>query len=63
MFKNTERFSPAAAAFLRQGYYTDALAGTKEYYEFWDRERDRCLYGFELDGVRITGYHYFYLNY
>ena len=63
MFRDTARFSPAATAFIAQGYYTDALPGTKEYYEFWDKERDRCLYGFEVDGVRITGYHYFYLNY
>lgn len=63
MFKDTHLFSPAAAEYLKQGYYTDALAGTKEYFDFWDRERDRCLYGFEVNGVRITGYHYFYLNY
>lgn len=63
MFKDTHLFSPAAAEYLKQGYYTDALAGTKEYFDFWDRERNRCLYGFEVNGVRITGYHYFYLNY
>ena len=63
MFKDTHLFSPAATHYLEHGYYTDALDGTKEYYDHWDRERDRCLYGFEVDGVRITGYHYFYLNY
>ena len=63
IFQNTHNFSPAARTYLKSGYYTDALAGTKEYYEFWDTERSRCLYGFEVDGVRITGYHYFYLNY
>jgi len=63
MFKDTHLFSPAASHYLEHGYYTDALDGTKEFYDFWDRERDRCLYGFEVNGVRITGYHYFYLNY
>ena len=63
MFKDTRLFSPAATHYLENGYYTDALDGTKEYYDFWDKERNRCLYGFELNGVRITGYHYFYLNY
>lgn len=63
MFKDTHLFSPAANHYLEHGYYSDALDGTKEYYDFWDRERDRCLYGFEVNGVRITGYHYFYLNY
>lgn len=62
-FKDTHLFSPAAQSYLDKGYYTDAIDGTKEYYDFWDRERDRCLYGFEINGVRITGYHYFYLNY
>ena len=63
MFTDTHLFSPAAQCFLEKGLYTDALPDTKEYFEFWDRERDRCLYGFEVNGVRITGYHYFYLNY
>lgn len=63
MFTDTHKFSPAATDYIEKGYYTDALAGTKEYYEFWDKEKDRCLYGFEVNGVRITGYHYFYLNY
>jgi hypothetical protein len=62
-FKDTHLFSPAATVYLDKGYYTDALPGTKDYYEFWDKERDRSLYGYEVNGVRITGYHYFYLNY
>jgi len=62
-FVDTHRFSPAATLYMKQGYYVDALEGTREYYEFWDKEASRCLYGFEVDGIRITGYHYFYLNY
>ncbi len=63
MFKDTHLFSPAAKSYLEKGYYTDALDGTKEYYDFWDKEMSRCMYGYEVNGVRITGYHYFYLNY
>ena len=63
MFKDTHLFSPAANHYLEHGYYSEALDGTKEYYDYWDKERDRCLYGFEVNGFRITGYHYFYLNY
>ena len=62
-FTDTQRFSPAAALYMEQGYYTDALEGTKQYYEFWDKEKDRCTYGYVVDGIKITGYHYFYLNY
>jgi len=59
-FKNTHLFSPAANHFKEYGFYTDAIPDTKEYYEFWDEERRRCLLGYEIDGVEITGYHYFY---
>ncbi len=62
-FKSTKLFSPAATHFNEHGVYTDAIPGTKDYYDFWDSERDRCLNGYEVDGVKITGYHYFYLNY
>ena len=62
-FKNTHLFSPAAKTFIEYGYYTDAIPGTKEYYEFWDEEKKRCLLGYEVNGVKVTGYHYFYLNY
>ena len=63
IFTNTHKFSPAATLYMEQGYYTDTLPGTKQYDEFWDREKDRSLYGYVVDGVKITGYHYFYLNY
>ena len=62
-FKNTHLFSPAANAYKKYGFYTDAIPGTKEYYEYWDKESGRCLHGYEVEGVKVTGYHYFYLNY
>jgi hypothetical protein len=63
MLKNTNRVRPAALAFLKDGVYTKALPGTREYYEYWDTERKRCLYGYIIDELHITGFHYFYLNY
>tara|TARA_R110000851_G_scaffold183230_3_gene332344 strand:- start:12206 stop:14200 length:1995 start_codon:yes stop_codon:yes gene_type:complete len=62
-FKDTARLSPAANHFLKHGYYTNALPGTKTYYDYWDTEKQRCLYGYEAGGTKITGFHYFYLNY
>ena len=62
-FRNTDRVRPAALSFLKNGYFTNALPGTKEYYEFWDEEKTRCLYGYTIDELHITGFHYFYLNY
>jgi len=74
-FTNSKVFSPAARAFkeneqkYKEGFYTTALPNTTEYYQFWKEERNRCLNGYEpiVDGepcgVRISGEHYFYLNY
>ena len=63
MFINTDRVRPSAVTFLEKGYYTGALPGTREYYDFWDEEKRRCMYGYEVDELMVTGFHYFYLNY
>ena len=63
MFKETDRVRRAALSFIENGHYTSALPGTKDYYDFWDEERKRCLYGYTVDDLHITGFHYFYLNY
>jgi hypothetical protein len=62
-FTDTDRLRPSAISFLTNGYFTNALPGTKEYYEFWDEEKKRCLYGYNVDELHVTGFHYFYLNY
>ncbi len=61
--KDTHLFAPAAAHYIEYGFYTDALPGTKQYYEYWDEEQHRCMHGYEVNGVKISGFHYFYLNY
>ena len=60
---NTEQFKPAAKKFLEDGYYCDAPPKTKDYYDFWLEEQRRCNEGYSVGGQRITGSHYFYLNY
>jgi len=78
-FNDSSVFSPASNAFKKsrednsgtgvEPSYTSAIPGTIEYKEFWTKERDRCLQGYEpyIDGkpcgVRIPGEYYFYLNY
>ena len=54
MLKATNRGRPAALTFLDKGYYTSALPGTKDYYDFWDEEKNRCTYGYKIDGLHIT---------
>jgi len=68
-FVNTREFSRAALNFVNSGnnederYYTSAPSGTGAHKEFWDEEDKRCREGYTVGGVRITGPHYFYLNY
>jgi hypothetical protein len=62
--KNTDKFRPAAIHFHQYGFYTSAPKGTTQFYEYWDEETRRSLYGYTTpDGDFISGYFYFYLNY
>lgn len=60
---NTSVFSEAANTFLKKGYYTPDPWGSPAWYEYWTEERRRCIEGYSVGGARITGEHYFYLNY
>lgn len=67
-FHDSSVFSPAARAFNKNKAsgnpaYTLAIPGTTQYIRFWEQERDRCVNGYEVGGVRIPGEYYFYLNY
>lgn len=57
-FVNTRLFSPIALDGL-----TTAPPDSYEYYDWWKQEEHYCKHGFESGGVKITGIHYFYLNY
>lgn len=60
---NTNYFREAAIKFIKDGYYCAAPAGSTEWFDFWKEERRRCIEGYSVGGCRITGDHYFYLNY
>lgn len=63
-FTNTEYLSEAANDFKRnKGVYTKAPYGSKEYKDYWDMQKKRCLNGFTVGDLSITGRHYFYLNF
>ncbi len=62
-FINSEVFSEEARHFLRYGYYTNAPYGSKDYNDYWDEQEKRCLEGYSVGGVRITGRHYYFLNF
>jgi hypothetical protein len=59
---NTSYFQETANYFTKHGRYDDGDVGTYEYYEFWDRELERCDTGMKVGDMKITGDHYFYLN-
>ena len=62
-FINTGVFQVDGRNFLRHGYYTEAPIGTKDYNDYWDEQERRVLNGYTVGGVRVTGRHYFYLNF
>ena len=63
-FKDTHLLQPAANYFRKHGVYTKEVVDTKEYYDYWDEQERRCLEGYTSpNGIEITGYHYFYLNF
>jgi hypothetical protein len=63
MLANTREFQRSALHFEKYGFYCDAPPGTYDHKQFWDQEVKRCLEGYTVGGVSVTGYHYFYLNY
>lgn len=63
-FSNTDEFRQLAIKFDKDGFYTNLPKGTKEYIEFWKKQDDLCRVGMtNSKGIRITGPHYFYLNF
>lgn len=62
-FINTSGFTSPRDDFKLNGYYCVAPEDTIAFNQFWDEEEDVIDYGFEVDGVRITGRYYWWLNY
>lgn len=47
----------------RTGKYTEFKKGTKSYAEFWKERARRCRDGYEVNGYRLTGDNYFFINF
>lgn len=67
-FHDSKVFTPAANDFnynKSKGIpcYTTAIEGTTQYIKYWEEQKERCINGYTIGGVRITGEHYFYLNF
>lgn len=60
---NSQIFREEALNFKRHGYYCADPEGSPDWFNYWQTQRRRILNGYSVGGVRITGDHYFYLNF
>lgn len=60
---NPEPFRAAAECYEKNKYYTSYLPGSKPYKEYWKEQLRRCAEGYTVGKYRITGDHYFFLNF
>lgn len=60
---NTNEFRREALFFQKNGYYCAAPNGTEDYRQYWTEQLRRCLEGYTVGGVHISGDHYNYLNF
>jgi hypothetical protein len=63
MLVNTNLFREAGLHWNKHKVYTFAPMDSLPYVEFWDEETRRCIEGYSVGGMKISGRHYFYLNY
>lgn len=60
---NSSVFREEALRFINNGTYCNALSGTPDWFDYWEEQLKRCTNGYSVGGHKITGHHYFYLNF
>lgn len=60
---NSQVFREEALNFKKKGYYIRDPWDSPAWFDYWTEQRRRCIEGYEVGGVKITGEHYFYLNF
>jgi len=60
---NSQAFREEGNRFKKLGYYIADPWGSPAWYDYWMEQRRRCIHGYITGGVKITGEHYFYLNF
>lgn len=60
---NTQVFREEGTHFTKYGYYISDPWGSPAWLDYWTEQRRRCINGYTVGGVTITGEHYFYLNF
>ena len=56
-------FREEALKFQKNKIFCKAPTGTPDWFTYWEEQLRRCVEGYEVDGQKITGHHYFYLNF
>ena len=60
---NTEVFREEARKFQKYNAYCLDPWGSPDWFTYWQEQRNRIINGYSSGGVKITGDHYFYLNF
>lgn len=60
---NPDWFTEVRDLKVSSGHYTQYKPGTKSHRDFWSEQYRRCIEGYEVNGYRITGDNYFFLNF
>jgi hypothetical protein len=60
---NTEVFREEARKFQKYGTYCLDPWGSPDWFTYWQEQRNRIINGYSVGGVKVTGDHYFYLNF
>lgn len=56
-------FTKTARIYETKGSYTEFPPGSKPYKDFWREQFRRCVEGYTIGKYRLTGDHYFFLNF
>jgi hypothetical protein len=60
---NSAVFREEAIRFQMNGSFCNAPEYSPDWYTYWEEQLRRCIDGYEINGQKITGHHYFYLNF
>ena len=60
---NSAVFREDAIHYQKTGGFCSAPEGSPDWTSYWSEQLDRCNYGYQVGNERITGHHYFYLNF
>lgn len=60
---NTSVFREDAIHFKKYGYFCADPEGSPAWKDYWEEQTRRIIFGYEVGGVKVTGDHYFYMNF